>query len=127
MLSDMAESVSIVFPNRDSGQADLQGETSINVYGLNRRGLVEERTLILRDLKVQFIRIKGLVSLAAASTSEQLPNLLKIIESDVGNFFSKGNVDQKYSACAQAYIEQSKPEIIRHVREIKALVVATGT
>lgn len=49
----IANPIALVLPSNDpeTGTASVRGSTSIQVYGLNRLGLVQERTRILRHLQ----------------------------------------------------------------------------
>ena len=80
--------------------------------------------MVLRDLKVQFVRIKRIISMASKATEEQLPEYLELLELEFINFLSKGEADKRYSACAQAYIEQGKSKIIEELTVLRNLQTA---
>lgn len=114
-----AEALSIVTAKRDAGAPDPYGDESIAIYGLNRRGLVEERTLLLRALKTQAARIESWAVLAASADAAMLQAMLANIEADFTDFRSHANDDKKYSRCAKAYIDQASVAIIARLKALK--------
>lgn len=114
-----AEALSIATAKRDAGALDPYGDESIAVYGLNRRGLVEERTLLLRALKTQATRIESWAMLAASADVVLLPTMLAHIEADFTDFLTHAEDDKKYSRCAKAYIDQASGIIIERLKALK--------
>lgn len=117
------EALSIVTARRREGVPDPYGDESIAIYGLNRRGLVEERTLLLLALKTQAARIERLVTLAASAEPPLLQEMLAIIEADFEDFRSHAEDDRKYSSLSQAYIEQASLTIIAHLKGLKVMAL----
>ncbi len=121
------EALSIVTAKRNAGVSDPYGDESIAIYGLNRRGLVEERTLLLRALKTQAARIESWVMLAAIADAAMLPSMLVNIEKDFTDFRSHASDERKYSRCAKAYIDQASATIVARLKELKGRLWSSNT
>lgn len=112
--------LSVALPIQHQNQTDPYGEASIRTFGLNRQGLVEERTDLLLRLKYEHQRLKEGIEFAATLDTEQLNSYLPLLEKDFAVFVGHGKPDQPYSACALTYIDASKEELVRHLLELKA-------
>src|SRR5471030_1085698 len=117
-----AEALSIVTAKRDAGVLDPYGDESIAIYGLNRRGLVEERTILLRALKTQAARIESWIMLAASADGALLQGMLTNIETDFTDFLSHAGNEKKYSRCAKAFIDEVSVSIVARLKALKIKV-----
>lgn len=63
--------VSVVLPTDQNGKQDPRGVWSIGVYGLNRLGLVQERTRLLNKMRVERSKIFRFLEMAKTTTDAQ--------------------------------------------------------
>jgi uncharacterized protein (TIGR02646 family) len=89
-----------------SGRADRQGATSIEVYALQRRGLVEKRGAVVRKLLGHLTAVKNLMEAAERHPGDQsLLDSFRAAVKDVALYIAP---DQEYAAmCRQIVAEYS--------------------
>lgn len=105
-------------PDAEADENAVRGAVSIQVYGLNRLGLVQERTRILRrleflrhlvteidDTAAKLSRQRSRVAKEAATRLEGLSDLI------VQEMASMAEPDQPYSALARQWLEAFKAEL----------------
>jgi uncharacterized protein (TIGR02646 family) len=93
----------IVRPYRaGNGRQSVKGQTSIDVYGLLRRGLVQERASIGKDIAARIERIENL-----CRANEDTPNpvLDQMIRQEMAGLKGLMEPDQPYSTMARQLIE----------------------
>ena len=105
--------ISMVVPVVDDGgsQSD-QGVASIHVYGLNRMGLVQERTNLLRELSQRAARIEKLIDVAEESGGELTDKLHLLVDGLVSDMVAMTGSDRRYSALASAFVERFKSKLV---------------
>ncbi|MBA0219757.1 HNH endonuclease [Pectobacterium brasiliense] len=108
-----APSLSLVVPTGEGGS--LQGATSIHVYGLNRLGLVQDRTRYLRRLEFlgdMLISLGELIDNVNAMTLEDeqkdaiIRPLRLLLDKTGKEMASMARADQPYSVMAETWIAQ---------------------
>jgi uncharacterized protein (TIGR02646 family) len=120
--SGTSRELSVVVPKRIGGVDDPYAQQSIAIYGLNRRGLVEERTILLNSLKTDHVRISNYIDIALGSSGPTLKGLLSQIEEDLRQFVSKGADSNPYSQCARAFIDHANQTLMDRLRQLRLKV-----
>lgn len=115
-----AEALSIVSPRRNGGVADPYGDESIAIYGLNRRGLVERRTVVLLALKTEALRLEQLAITTAALPKKYRAGNLTLLESGFKDFRAHINDEREYSRCVKTYIDEASVGLVTHLKALKA-------
>lgn len=108
-VTDLPEKQSIVVAPQVGGTPDPYGDMSIKVYGLNRVGLVQARTMLLTELRTKETILRTLLEQAAAATTPEARKALN----DAAVFQYRGMEKQAapnspYSALAAAFIADVK-------------------
>lgn len=90
------------------------GEASIHVYGLNRIGLTEARTKVLRELKARAERIKEILDLAA---DPNLPeptkqNLINAAQRHVRDIEALAEPRQPYSCLVAEFVRDLHTQLV---------------
>lgn len=90
------------------------GEASIHVYGLNRIGLTEARTKVLRDLRVRRERIRDLLNLTADPNLPQpfRESIISAAQKQVRDVEALADPQQPYSALAAAFVQRLRAELL---------------
>ena len=92
-----------VLPYRSrNGRESAKGQASINIYGLMRRGLIQERARIARDIAARLERIKNLYRVKEETPN---PGLDAMIEVEMAQLKGLMETDQPYSTMARQLIE----------------------
>jgi len=117
---DHATALSIVSPTRVGGVADPHGDESIAIYGLNRRGLVERRTEVLRPLKIEAVRLEQLAIATAGLEEAQRAPFLVLLETGFKDFRAHINDEREYSRCVKAYIDEASVGLVARLKALKA-------
>ena len=103
-----------------ASQADLAGAVSIHVYGLNRLGLVQARTRVIRRLeflKSLFVKLDGTVDeVRRATRSTRAREIVGKVVDDMQDMILQEMRDaahpsQEYSATARAWVHNFVTEI----------------
>lgn len=115
--------LSVAVARETGGRSDPYGETSIAIYGLNRRALVEERTALMLALRVQYVSILNLIDIATALSGTDLERMLAHIEMEFTRFVAHGEADKPYSRCAQSYISSQSADLLARLRVLRATAV----
>lgn len=84
-------------------RGSLRGEASIAIFGLNRLGLVQERTRVLRQLQLMGDQVLRLARLADLHGDEEIEMLM--LES-VEAMIAMGHAERPYSAMVQAWLDE---------------------
>lgn len=96
-----------------------QGEASIHVYGLNRIGLTEARTKVLRELKVRAERVRAILDLTAdpGLSEPARQDLITIAQTLVEDIAAYTQPHQPYSALAAAFFEAFQGQLAAEMAE----------
>lgn len=121
-----AQSLSIAVPRVHHGQKDLYGKSSIAIYGLNRRGLVEERTLVMLALRTQHASILDLIDMATMASGALLDRLLIRIEKEFMLFLAHRDDDKPYSRCARSFIDAQSASLLAGLHGLRQASVAAA-
>lgn len=122
-----AQQLSVAIPREQHGQVDPYGEKSIAIYGLNRRGLVEERTAVILALRTQHASIVELIDMATSASGPLLDRFLTRIEKDFTLFLSHGDDDKPYSRSARSFIHAQSASLLAGLRSLRLASAAAAT
>jgi len=111
--------LSVVAPVDNGGVEDIYGLTSIYTFGLNRQRLVEERTKLLQQLKLEAQDIKFLLDLAAEEGNEQSRHKLigKAID-HINRLRKRTELSAPYSALSIAFNKRLLAGLIDHYSDL---------
>ncbi|KAF7963934.1 hypothetical protein AWV80_04050 [Cupriavidus sp. UYMU48A] len=115
--SDPETSHPLLAPRQEQGVEDLSARRTIDVLGLNRQGLVEERHALLLELAVEIEGIRELLTLAAELGNE--PAMRKLIENAkerIHRLRRHALRDRRYSSMAAAFIAREKNRLEQDFR-----------
>jgi len=111
-----------------NGQEDQYGRCSIDVFGLNRQGLVEERAALLLELGVEVERIRelliGATVLPAGAARDQLLALAGVW---IQRLSRHGASDRRYSAVAMAFVHKARKNILQEFKDDLIAVTTSET
>lgn len=93
--------LSLVTPQQNNGQEDVYGATTIYTFGLNRQGLVEERTALILRIRKEYAEISEVLELALPNLAADAVAIAKRKLHDVRKLME---AESPYSACAKAEI-----------------------
>lgn len=122
-----AQQLSVAVARENHGQRDPYGEKSIAIYGLNRRGLVEERTAVMLALRTQHASILDLIDIATMASGVVLDRLLTRIEKEFTLFFSHRDDDKPYSRCARSFIDAQSASLLAQLNTLRLASAAAAT
>jgi uncharacterized protein (TIGR02646 family) len=102
-VTDDEEKLGLVQPKLDRwGRESLRGKASIEVYALQRRGLVEVREIYIKEIRRDIARIKNLRTVALNMPGT--PGIDNQIVSDIEALMEKINPDRPFAAAARQLI-----------------------
>ncbi|THK36771.1 endonuclease [Ensifer sp. MPMI2T] len=112
---DRKDPLGLVLPTFKEGTPSRRGLTSIHVYGLNRLGLVQERTRVLRKLEFLSRLIDEIGEISTdllASTSQKNKTmgarLDLLVNQILGEIRAMADPDQPYSSLVNAWAQSLK-------------------
>lgn len=102
-------SLGFVIPRFKSGKKHRRAEASIEIYGLNRSGLVADRRHIVRQFD-HHLRVIELLTEVRDGLSEDhdarlLEIIVQVIELELHTLFSLADPDRPYSAMAAQFLD----------------------
>ena len=119
ILERSAQRLSVAVPREHHGKKDLYAENSIAIYGLNRRALVEERTLVMLALRAQHASIVEMIDIATIASGAVLNRLLTLIEKKFTLFLSHRDDDKPYSRCARSFIDARSASLLAGLHALR--------
>lgn len=114
----------IVLPNFIDGREDRKGRCSIDILGLNRQSLVEERGRLLLELAVEIERIRiTLETVSHMDPSAGRSNMIEMAKGWIRDLRRHTDRGAKYSAVATDFIKAAESELKEQfARMLQALV-----
>jgi uncharacterized protein (TIGR02646 family) len=100
----------IVRPARRNGRQSRKGKVSIDVYGLLRSGLVQERARLAKDIAARIVLIENLL-LAHEQSGNAL--LQETIREEIAKLKGRLEPDQPYSTMARQLVEPFLERVTR--------------
>jgi uncharacterized protein (TIGR02646 family) len=89
------------------GNDNRRGRVSIDVYGLNRDGLVDSRAMLILEIALELSRIRDLLSTTLAmDQGEARTSLLSMAVKQIRQLKRHESPDRIYSAMATSFIQQ---------------------
>lgn len=105
----------VVFPRFKSGKKHQRAVASIEVYGLNRSGLVLDRLHIIRQIDHHLQVIKLLAEVREGLRGKKLDRLRQIVAEVIGleldALFSLADPDRPYSAMAEQILAELEADL----------------
>lgn len=114
-----AQQLSVAVAKQLRGGPDPYGEKSIAIYGLNRRGLVEERTAMMLALRTQHASIVSLIDIATMLDGLPLSLTLDHIDKEFTRFVAYGDDKEPFSRCAQSFIAAQSTHLLSRLRALR--------
>lgn len=100
---------------------DRKGVSSIEIMGLNRLGLVNERAAVLQQIEVQVINIYQLIDIAAIMPACEARDLcLTKIGQDIDALQACYRPDRQYAAMVKSYIDPHMQHLTQHLAGLLA-------
>lgn len=107
---------SVAVPVVDAtSQPSREGTASIHVYGLNRMGLVQERTQFLLELRIWEATIDKFVNLAAIAPPPLADELIASAKETVTRLLDLAAPERRYSTLAKAFIEHLQKRLAAEI------------
>lgn len=97
----LEQELSVVGPQAPTGQVDPYGYHTYRVFGLNRQGLVEQRTARWREIKAQIAAIESQLDLAITMPEPYAADLQNLAFQQVDALYAYAAPDQQYSAMVE--------------------------
>ena len=116
LVFDLESPFSLALPAERGNAADPTGLASIQVYGLNRLGLVQARTLLLNELRVKRAQVlrflqRATDSAAAPEQANWRNEALLVMD----QLEASTKPDRPYSALAKAFLDKFKEDLRREI------------
>lgn len=87
-----------------AGGEDVYARTSIDVYGLNRSGLVEKRTDMIRNLEYGLRDLEWSIEQVAGNDATRHESGLLMVDEKISRLMRHMDGTQPYSACAAEFL-----------------------
>lgn len=112
----------VVVPRVVGIQPSAHGEASINVYGLNRLGLVQERSILLANLAREAVTLDALFrAIVSMPPGGPRAALLQTADTQLTAFRETGKKTARYSAVAEVFVTQTVQRLRKEFRDALAL------
>ncbi|MFJ5390019.1 hypothetical protein ACIPUF_04150 [Pectobacterium sp. CHL-2024] len=108
----------VIVPLHESGATVPYAQTSIQIYGLNRRPLVESRTEVARSIEVAAQLLATQLSFAIELELPILANYMPIIENYVREFIGKKENPPQFAGMIEYLVDK---ELERMLEQLKIL------
>jgi len=109
----------LAVPKLVGGAEDHYARTSIDVYGLNRSGLVDARTDLIRQLEYDLEDLQLMIELAADKAPTELSLQLPRIAAKAERLAQCGNGQRPYSACAAEFIKLRLTRLLESLERLR--------
>ncbi|MFD9899690.1 hypothetical protein ACFWXH_07240 [Mesorhizobium sp. NPDC059054] len=95
------------------GSESPEGKASIHVYGLNRMGLIQERTKLLLELRVREERLRKLLNVAeqAEAAGQPIDEFLDLAREMAADMVGMTSPESRYSALAVAFVTELRAKL----------------
>lgn len=114
-----AHNLHFIVPKHNDNTTKLHAETSIKIYGLNRRSLVEERTFIANSIKVSANRLARLLSFASTLSNTHLLECIDIIDEEMERFVKEKEINLPFSGMRKYLINKELESMLSQLQTIK--------
>jgi len=121
------DKLSLVAPRFDGREPDPYGRATIDILGLNRQDLVEERTRLLTLARVLLANAEFALTAASALSGAALQQNLLRFEENLAALKGMCAPDQPYSAMLEAHLNQRLLDLLAQYRVLRAQRRATAS
>lgn len=111
--------LSLAAPTNTARNPDPHGEETIRILGLNREGLVDERTLAILDMRALGVNLKTLISETLKLPAPQRAGLLTVIDGQIRSLKSHTHPDRPYSAAAISCFAELMTDLVDELRALR--------
>lgn len=114
------QGLQVIIPLHENDITTPHAETSIKIYGLNRRKLAEDRTRIALAIEVDANQLYNHMNYACTLEQTQLDAYMPILQDTIDNFIRKKDNHPQYAGMIEHLIAKKLKDIHRKLEEIKA-------
>lgn len=113
------EDLQVIVPLNEADATTPYARTSIQIYGLNRRPLVEERIRITLAIEAEAQALASNLSFASELEPANLTKFMPILESAVNEFVKKKENHPQYEGMIKYLIDREMEKILDQLQIIK--------
>lgn len=114
------QGLQVIIPLHKNDATTIYAETSIKIYGLNRRKLTEDRTRIALAIEVDANQLHKHMNYACTLEQVQLDAYMPILQDEIDNFIHKKDNHPQYAGMIEHLIVKKLEAIYVKLEEIKA-------
>lgn len=112
------QELQVIVPRHEADATTRYAQTSIEIYGLNRRHLVEERTRIAQAIEADAKALASQLSFASELEPATLASFMPILENIVSTFVGKKENHPQYVGMIEHLVDR---ELGRMLEQLQAL------
>ncbi len=105
------DDISLVAPRTNGGAPDVRGFATMHVFGLNRQGLVEQRTALLLRLRKETRDIERLLDIAVRANVADGDQLLDMVWEMLSDLYALSDPCQPYSAMVSDFLHAEQARL----------------
>lgn len=109
----------VIVPRYESGVTVPYARESIQIYGLNRRPLVESRTEVAMAIEVEAQRLASLLSLSIQLEPPALAILMPTIEDDVRAFVRKKEKPPQFAGMIEYLVDRELEKMVAQLQILR--------
>lgn len=109
----------IIVPRHEADASTPYAQTSIQVYGLNRRPLVEERTRIAQSIEADAKALASKLSFASELEPATLTSFMPILEGAVTAFVGKKEKQPQYVGMIEYLVDRELDKLLGQLQIIR--------
>lgn len=99
-------SLSVVGPKMQAGGHDLYGWHTYRVFGLNRQGLVEQRTARLREIRAQIVFVEQMLDMSMKLPEPLATQQQDLVFAQFAALYQLADAGQPYSAMVKSMLDE---------------------
>lgn len=113
------QGLSLIGPKVRDGQLDPYGRMTYRVFGLNRQGLVEDRTSRMREVKAQIVTVEELLDLAVTLPEPGSGTLTELAFNKYVELYMYAEPDQPYSTTIECLLERESERLMQKYSQLQ--------
>lgn len=113
------QGLQVIVPRREEDATTRYAQTSIKIYGLNRRTLVEERTRIANAIEVDAKGVAFQLSYASELEPAALAHFMPILDNTVNAFIGKKDNHPQYAGMIEYLIGRELENFLDQLQNLR--------
>ncbi len=113
------QDLQVIVPRHEADVTTRYAQTSIQIYGLNRRSLVEERTRIAQAIEADAKRLAAQLSFASEQGPAVLAAFMPVLDSTVSAFVGKKENHPQYAGMIEHLVDRELAKMLDQLQALK--------